>query len=157
MEDGLHHHMSHSQTLSEACASCISRRDFVAKSAGLAAVAAFFAACGGDGGITDPVVARKVKVSDFAGLATVGQLVLVDGQRAVKRTGTGTFAAYSRACTHEGTAVSVIGSGTGSIFTCPNHGARFDNDGHVTLGPAGRNLTVLAASYDAATDTLTIG
>jgi Rieske Fe-S protein len=157
MEESLHHDMNSSQELSEACASCISRRDFVAKTAGLAAVAAFFAACGGDGGITDPVVDKQVKVADFPGLATVGQLVLVDGERAVKRTGTATFAAYSRACTHAGTPVDVTGSGSSSAFICQNHGSRFDNDGHVTLGPAGRDLTVLATSYDAVTDTLTIG
>ena len=137
------------------CAACISRRNFVAKSAGLAAVAAFFAACGEGGGITEPVGATQVKVSNYPGLATLNKLVLIDGQRAAKRTGPAAFAAYSRACTHEGTAVNVTGQG--AAFECPNHGARFNNNGEVTLGPAQRNLTVLATAYDAATDMLTIG
>lgn len=140
------------------CASCISRRAFVAKTAGVAAVAAFFAACGETGGaITDPTGAVQVKVADFPGLANLNQLVLIDNQRAAKRTGTGAFAAYSRVCTHEGTPVNVIGAGASTSFECPNHGARFNNDGQVTLGPANRNLVVLTAAYNAATDTLTIG
>ena len=137
------------------CAACISRRNFVAKSAGLAAVAAFFAACGEGGGITDPIGPTQVKVSNYPGLATVNKLVLIDGQRAAKRTGATTFAAYSRACTHEGTAVNVTSQG--ASFECPNHGARFDNNGQVTLGPARQNLSVLTTSYDPATDMLTIG
>lgn len=138
-----------------ACAACISRRSFVARSAGLAAVAAFFAACGEGGGITDPTGSVQVKVADFPGLATVNRLVLIDGQRAAKRTGATTFAAYSRACTHERTAVDIVG--TGDSFECPNHGARFNNSGQVTLGPAQRNLAVLNTSYNSATDILTIG
>ena len=135
------------------CEDCVSRRKFLAEAGTLAAVAAFFAACVGDVGITDPTGTVQVKVSDFPGLATTNQLVLVDGSRAVKRTGATTFAAYSRACTHAGTRVNLSGTG----FLCPNHGARFDNNGNVTAGPAGRALTKLATSYDSATDTLTIG
>lgn len=138
---------------SHACVDCLSRRSFVARSAGLAAVAAFFAGCGESGGITDPTGQLVIKVDGFSDLATLDKLVLVDSQRAVKRTGPTTFAAFSRACTHEGTPVELSASG----FVCNNHGSRFDNDGQVTLGPATRRLTVLTTSYDAATDMLTIG
>lgn len=156
MEAGIHNDLRDMEARTDdTCAACISRRSFVAKSAGLAAVAAFFAACGEGGGITDPVGATQVKVSNYPGLATLNKLVLIDGQRAAKRTGPDTFAAYSRSCTHEGTAVNVVGQG--ASFECPNHGARFNNNGQVTLGPAERNLTVLTTSYDAATDMLTIG
>jgi Rieske Fe-S protein len=134
------------------CENCVSRRTFLAEAGALAAVAAFFAACG-DVGITDPTGTVVVTVSEFPGLATPNQLVLIDGSRAVKRTGATTFAAYSRACTHEGTRINLSGTG----FVCPNHGARFDNNGNVTAGPANRALTKLATSYDAATDKLTIG
>ena len=136
----------------QGCEHCVSRRAFLAEAGALAAVAAFFAACG-DIGITDPTGTVEVTVSQFPGLATTNQLVLIDGSRAAKRTGPATFAAYSRACTHEGTRINLSGSG----FLCPNHGARFDNNGNVTAGPAGRALTRLATSYDAATDKLTIG
>jgi len=46
-------------------------------------------------------------------------------------------------------------------FECPNHGSRFDSDGNVTRGPnaAGTvtKLPLLATSYNATTDILTIG
>jgi cytochrome b6-f complex iron-sulfur subunit len=139
--------------LSGACASCISRRAFLADSAALAAVAALFAACGGEGGITPPAGKVDIKVGDFPGLATNGTLVLVDSRRAAKRTGATTFVAWSRLCTHEGTPVDL----TGNAFVCANHGSRFDANGDVTLGPATQALGQLATSYDAASDTLTIG
>jgi cytochrome b6-f complex iron-sulfur subunit len=146
------------------CESCVSRRAFLAQSA-VAAASVALVACGdgqiGGPGITNPTAGKSIKVADFPGLATVGTLVSVDNQRAVKRTGTASFAAFSRACTHEGTAVNVVSGG--ATFLCPNHGSQFDNEGRPTVGPNGApastisRLTVLAASYDLATDTLTIG
>ena len=135
------------------CGSCISRRAFLADAATITALAALFAGCVADVGIADPSGQVKVKVADFAGLATLNQLVLIDSQRAAKRTGTSTFVAFSRACTHEGTRINLSGTG----FLCPNHGARFDNNGNVTVGPANRPLSQLTTGYDAVTDTLTIG
>ena len=135
-----------------ACASCISRRAFLADAATIAALTTLFAACG-DAPVAPPTGKVEVKVGDFPGLATMNQLVLVDDRRAAKRTGTSSFVAWSRLCTHEGTPVDVSGSG----FVCPNHGSRFDNNGQVTLGPASQALATLVTSYDAATDMLTIG
>jgi thiosulfate dehydrogenase [quinone] large subunit len=140
------------------CHSCVSRRAFLMQSALAAATAAFLAACGdgdigGGGAITDPASSTTITVSAFPGLATVGTVVLVDGSRAVKRTGATSFVAFSRACTHLGFPVDLLGSG----FLCNNHNSQFDNNGHVTAGPATRDLTQLAASYDPATDILTIG
>jgi Rieske Fe-S protein len=140
------------------CDGCLSRRAFLTQSAIAAATAAFLAACGdGDigagGAITDPANKTTFTVSAFPGLATVGTLILVDASRAVKRTGASTFIAFSRACTHQGFPVDLQGSG----FFCNNHGSQFDNNGNVTVGPATRNLTQLATSYDPATDVLTIG
>jgi hypothetical protein len=139
------------------CEGCVSRRAFLSQSAVAAATAAFLAACGdGDiGGVplTDPSTRTTITVATFPGLATVGTLVLIDSLRAVKRTGTATFAAFSRLCTHIGYPLRLSGSG----FFCDNHNSEFDNNGHVTVGPATRDLTKLATSYDPATDTLTIG
>jgi thiosulfate dehydrogenase [quinone] large subunit len=134
------------------CAGCVSRRAFLADAAQLAALAAVFAGCG-DPGITPPTGKVDVKVSNFPGLATTGQLVLIDERRAAKRTGVATFVAWSRFCTHEGTPVNISGAG----FLCPNHMSRFDNDGNVTVGPASQPLNQLATAYDSATDILTIG
>jgi cytochrome b6-f complex iron-sulfur subunit len=146
------------------CENCVSRRAFLAQSA-VAAASVALVACGdgqiGGPGITNPTTGKSIKVADFPGLATVGALVTIDGQRAVKRTGTATFAAFSRACTHEGTAVNVVSGG--ASFLCPNHLSRFDNDGNPTAGPNGTSastisrLSVLTTAYDPTTDTLTIG
>jgi Rieske Fe-S protein len=147
--------MSEAPTTSKplgACASCISRRAFLADAATVAALTALFAACG-ESPVEPPTGQVKIKVSAFPGLAANNQLVLIDDRRAAKRTGTGSFVAWSRLCTHEGTPVDVSGTG----FVCPNHGSRFDNNGQVTLGPATSALTQLVTSYDAATDMLTIG
>lgn len=155
MEAGIRDPLTESNLDERACAGCITRRSFVANSAALAAAAAFFTACG-DAGITGPVGIKEIKVGEFAGLATVGTMVLVDGVRAVKRTGTTTFAAFSRVCPHAGETVDLSGSG----FLCvspPGHGSRFDNNGTLTLGPANRDLTKLATTYDPTTDLLTIG
>jgi Rieske Fe-S protein len=139
------------------CVGCLSRRLFLTQSA-VAAAAAWLAACGdgqigGGGAITDPGTSTTITVSAFPGLATVGTLVLVDGLRAVKRTGASTFVAFSRACTHEGFPVTLSRSG----FFCNNHSSQFDNNGHVTVGPATRDLTKLVTAYDPVTDILTIG
>jgi Rieske Fe-S protein len=135
-----------------ACAGCISRRAFLADAATIAALTALFAACG-DSLVEPPAGKVDVKVSDFPGFVTLSQLVLVDGKRAAKRTGNGTFVAFSRLCTHEGTPVDLQGSG----FICFNHGSQFDNSGQVTVGPATQALATLPTSYDSTTDILTIG
>jgi nitrite reductase/ring-hydroxylating ferredoxin subunit len=140
-----------------ACQACVSRRRFLGQSALAAAAAAFLAACGdgqiGGGGVTGPIEPVSVTVADFPGLATVGTLANINAQIAAKRTGTDTFAAFSRSCTHEGTQIDLFQGG----FFCSNHLSQFDNDGHVTVGPATRDLDKLAVSYDPATDKLTIG
>jgi Rieske Fe-S protein len=121
------------------CENCVSRRAFLAQSA-VAAASVALVACGdgqiGGPGITNPTTGKSIK-------------------------GTATFAAFSRACTHEGTAVNVVSGG--ASFLCPNHLSRFDNDGNPTAGPNGTSastisrLSVLTTAYDPATDTLTIG
>jgi nitrite reductase/ring-hydroxylating ferredoxin subunit len=153
MEDRVHY----SGMTNERCGACLSRRKFLGQSALVAAGAALLAACGdgqiGGGGGTGPVTRVSVTVSTFPGLATVGKLVNLNAQIAAKRTDATTFAAFSRRCTHEGTQIDLFQTG----FLCSNHLSQFDNDGHVTVGPATRDLDKLATSYDPATDTLTIG
>ena len=137
------------------CDSCVSRRTFLGQSALAAATVAFLAACG-DGqigaGVTGPVASATVKVTDYPGLATTGVLVNINAQIAAKRTGASTFVAFSRSCTHQGTQLDLFQSG----FLCSNHQSQFDNDGRVTVGPAARDLDKLTATYDPATDRLTI-
>src|SRR4051812_44633756 len=123
--------------ISGACAGCISRRAFLADSAALAALATLAAAC------TDATSPRRfepltIKVGDFPELGTLNRFAKPDDFRVVKRTGTGTFVAFDRSCTHEFTPVDPTNDG--STFICPNHGSRFDNNGAVTLGPASAPL-----------------
>src|SRR3954469_16993557 len=124
--------------LAGACATCISRRAFLANAATIAALTTLFAACV-DSVVEPPIGKVDVKVADFPGLATMNKLVLVDSKRAAKRTGAGSFVAFSRLCTHEGTPVDLSGSG----FLCNNHGSQFDSNGQVTVGPATQPLPVL--------------
>ena len=132
------------------CVECVSRREFLARSAGGLALTVL-ASC------TDlPTIPQsprlEIVVGSHAGLATIGQLVKVGPSHAAKRTGTDTFEAFSMFCTHEGCATSI----NNQQFVCPCHGSKFDANGAVLVGPAGKALASLATSYNAATDTLTI-
>jgi len=149
------------------CEDCLSRRAFLTKSTlAVAGVAALTAGCGdgqiGGSGATGPLpTGLTLKVSTVPALATVGVLAYVptDARVAVKRTGPTTFLALSTTCTHEGTHLDIVNASLS--FECPNHGSRFDSDGNVTRGPnaAGTvtRLPILATSYNATTDILTIG
>jgi cytochrome b6-f complex iron-sulfur subunit len=139
---------------SMSCEECLDRRAFLASAA---AAAVLLTGCGdsGPGSITDPTNRVTITVSNFADLAVTGKLVAIDGQRVAKRTGASSFAAFSRACTHEGTQVQVVNAGV--RLHCPNHGSEFDANGAVLVGPASRSLVALSTSYDPQTDILTIG
>lgn len=148
-----------------ACESCVSRRDFLARVALVAGTLAVAAACGGAGGDATglgggplPGGPLTIKLSDYAGLANVGQPVeLRDSSGrgigvAAVRTGSDSFIALGMSCTHQGTKVNISGQG----FWCPNHGARFSNTGAVQQGPAQQPLYRYGTAYDASAGTLTI-
>ncbi|MEO7457949.1 MAG: Rieske (2Fe-2S) protein [Gemmatimonadaceae bacterium] len=141
----------------------MSRRDFLERVA-IVAGAIIAAGCGAAGDVTGvgsepiPGGALTAKLSDYTGLATVGQPVelknasgAASGVAAV-RLGPTSFLALGMSCTHEGTKVRI----TGTTFTCPNHGARFNTNGAVTLGPANRALAQRSVVYDDAAQTLTV-
>ena len=150
------------QNLFGGCDSCVTRRDFLGRVA-MVASAVIVAGCSvsdlTDVG-TGPIPGGSItfKSTDYAGLATTGQPVEVKTSTgansgiAVVRTSATTFLALSMACTHEGTKVNIVGK----IFDCPNHGARFNSTGGVTLGPANRALNQRTLAYDATTDTITV-
>ena len=157
------------EAISGACASCaarneddqpatLGRRQFLSASL-MAAAAAALAACSATG-MTDATspsnVGLSVKVSDYATLANVGGVALINASGspiAVVRTGTSTFVALSRVCPHQGSTVNAVTGG----FLCPNHGARFDQNGTWTGGQRTSNMRAYSTSYDAATGTITIG
>lgn len=151
------------ETLAGGCDGCVSRRDFLGR---VALVAGAFIASGCaatsdlTGVSTGPLAggAITIKLSDYAGLATVGQPVEIrtasgasSGVAAV-RTSASSFIALGMACTHEGTKVNIVGQ----TFDCPNHGARFNGTGAVTQGPANRALASRTVADDATAGTLTV-
>jgi cytochrome b6-f complex iron-sulfur subunit len=155
-------------TLSSRCGSCthtsaeargeaeIGRRDFLARSALLAAAAAL-AACGVGADTTAPNLGSdsSINVPDFASLSAVGgvALITVSGARlAIVRTGASSFAALSRICPHQGSVVNQSGAG----FLCPNHGAQFSSTGQWVGGQRTTNLHSYPTSYDPSTGILSI-
>lgn len=151
------------ELLSGGCGSCVSRRDFLGRVA-IVAGAIIAAGCGAGSDLTGlgsgplPGGSVTIQLSDYPGLATIGQPVEVRASSgaslgvAAVRTGTSSFLVLGMACTHDGTKVNI----QGQIFNCPNHGARFSNTGAVTNGPANRPLAQRAVAFDAAAQTLTI-
>lgn len=132
------------------CRDCLSRREFLARTAGGVALTAL-AAC-----MDSPTLPKsehlEIVVSDFPGLATPGLLVKVGPSHAAKRTGPDTFEAFSMFCTHQGCETFL----SSQKFVCPCHGSQFNSDGSVLQGPAQQALATLPTSYNAGTDTLTI-
>jgi Rieske Fe-S protein len=142
------------------CAECINRRQFLATT--VAGAAGLVVTGCGDGdlsGVTGPIVPLPsgpitITVGDHAGLATTGVLVMIQDAIGVKRTGPNTFDAFSLFCTHQGCRVTIT---TNTQLDCPCHFSRFDGDGAVVRGPAKDPLPRYTTSYNASTDTLTIG
>lgn len=142
------------------CEDCVSRRDFLAKSALAAAALVALDGCG-DGQIGPAAVALgaglTVKLADFPGLATVGTVVGITSERALVRTSATTFEALSRVCTHQGCLTDI----RNNRFECPCHGSIFAADGSVVRGPDIASppispLPKLAATFNPADGTVTV-
>ena len=83
------------------------------------------------------------------------RLINIDGkQLLVARIEQASFIVLSAVCTHMGCIVNY--SPAQADIECPCHGARFQLDGAVKLGPASSPLKKYTATYDAATDTVTV-
>ena len=136
----------------------IGRRTFLVQSGILAAVAAL-AACGASSdGTTAPTLPAnsQIDVASYPALANVGGVAMVSvsgAPIAIVRTSTTSFVALSRVCPHQGGIVQQ----SGSRFVCPVHGATFDLNGTWVGGQRTSSLHQYATTYDAASNTLTIG
>lgn len=136
----------------------IDRRDFVTRAAAAIAAVAL-AACGmSSESPTSPgtVSSTTLTLSNYPALDAVGGVATtrVDGiPLAIVRTGDASFAAFSRICPHQGGTINLVGS----RFQCPVHGATFDLSGQWIGGQRTTNMRQYPATYDAATDTLTVG
>lgn len=125
----------------------MTRKEFIER-VGIGASALLLPAC--LGGLSSCSGANAVPAAptnvDFTLEVSTGALAtkggyLINGGVIVARTLANQFIAVSAACTHEGTNVEFIGSG--SYFYCPRHGATYSTSGAVTGGPTSRSL----ASY----------
>jgi Rieske Fe-S protein len=73
----------------------------------------------------------------------VGSLTPIAEARALLLRDERGFFAFSTACTHLGCTLGT----DASPLECPCHGSRFNQQGQVTRGPAGRSLTPLELSF----------
>jgi Rieske Fe-S protein len=152
------------------CQNCLNRREFLAKSALVAAAFIVVDACG-DGQIGAPARTRAdggdpnipispavtVRLADVPALATVGTLVAIGNERAVVRTGASTFRGLSMICTHQQCDTEVHNN----RFECPCHGSTFAADGSVIHGPNVVSdpitpLRTLEVTFDATAGTITV-
>ena len=136
----------------------IGRRTFLVQAGILGAMAAL-AACGAssDGTTTPTVPANsQINLASYPALANVGGVAMVSvsgAPVAIVRTSTTSFIALSRVCPHQGGIVQQ----SGSRFVCPQHGATFDLNGTWIGGQRTSSLHQYATTYDATSNTLTIG
>lgn len=92
----------------------------------------------------------KVKVAD---VPVGGGVILKDAAYVVTQPTAGTFKAFSKICTHQGTVVNRIEKGA---IICPNHGSSFSvTDGSVVTGPATKALPETKVTLSG--DSLVIG
>lgn len=135
---------------------CVTRRQFMIQGA-VASIAIVLAGCGLNNGPTAPgSVNLTINIADYPPLANVGGVAYVDANGnplAVVRLDANAFDAFSRICPHQGGTINTSPGG----FTCPVHGARFDDTGHWVGGQPTTNLTSYPAQFDSAAGSLTIG
>ena len=153
-------------------ASVQTRRDFCVRTCqavSLLTLGAVIPACGGSS--TSPtnsapalptvggsLAGRTLTITVATGspLANVGGAAMVSastGTYLVARTSQSAVTAVTAVCTHEGCAVTGFDSGH---YVCPCHGSTFTTSGTVVQGPASSPLRQFPATFDAASNVVTI-
>ncbi len=129
----------------------ISRKDFLLSlGLGGASLMAVLASCKN----ADSVAPSGVSVDISTTIKNVGDYTYSSGviiARVSAGSTAASFVALSKACTHEGTAVTYQGNG---VFYCPNHGAQFSTTGSVTRGPASSSLSKYTVTITGSTLTI---
>ena len=134
----------------------IDRRDFVMRAAAALAAVALAGCAAGSTTSPDSVSSTTLNLSDYPALSSVGGVATVSVSGvplAIVRTGSTTFAAFSRICPHQGATIGVTSTG----FQCPQHGATFNKSGQWIGGQRTSNLTSYPVTYNATAGTLTVG
>jgi len=131
----------------------LTRRRF-AHAVALTGAAACVGCTASDGNLDVLSADHEVLLSEHAGLANVGESVLIDAGTlrpiAVTRIDAETFEVTGTECSHQNCGVTRSGGG----WRCPCHGAVFTLEGARTSGPAPQGLTVYDWMLDG--DVLTI-
>lgn len=131
----------------------LSRRSLLGASAVALVAAPCAAGLAGCGDATSPTLTRSVTVplADHPDLQTEGVWVRLrprdlpyDFSIYVRNEGGGVFRAASGYCDHESCDAGRSGSG----FRCPCHGASWDENGRLTLGPARGDLIAFDTEFD---------
>ena len=92
---------------------------------------------------TEPANNRQFNLGAPSQYAEGSRTLLKDVPALLVRSKAG-FTALSLACTHLGCTVEESPDG----YACPCHGSRYDSQGHVLRGPAGRELQRLRLETD---------
>ncbi|MFZ9503137.1 MAG: ubiquinol-cytochrome c reductase iron-sulfur subunit [Cyclobacteriaceae bacterium] len=90
-------------------------------------------------------ITLNIEESANAALKTVGGSIIKDNL-IIARTGTNTFVALSKSCTHAGVTVNYDHPNT--RFVCNAHGSVFSTTGSVLEGPANRALTKFKTEFN---------
>ena len=131
----------------------LSRRSMLGVSAAALLAGPCAAGLSGCGGATSPTLTQSVSVplADHPDLQNEGVWVRLsprdipyDFSIYVRNEGGGVYRAISGYCDHESCDASRNGAG----FRCPCHGAAWDQDGRLTLGPARRDLITFDTEFD---------
>lgn len=135
------------------------RRGFLEQSIQLGVLAVLAGACSDLGSITGPDLNNGqdvvVALVDYSALAQAGGIARISGVApplALVNEGNGVYSAFSLVCPHQAATLQI----SGSRFTCPAHGARFDANGQWTGGQRTSNLRQYPTTFDAGTATVTI-
>jgi cytochrome b6-f complex iron-sulfur subunit len=148
------------------------RRDFCVRTCqavSLLTLGAVIPACGGSSTspsnsapalptVAGSLAGRTLTINIAAGspLAAVGGAATVTvstGTYLVARTSQSAVTAVTAVCTHEGCAVTGFDS---AHYVCPCHGSTFTTSGAVVQGPASSPLRQFPATFDAASNVVTV-
>ncbi|MEP6781940.1 MAG: Rieske 2Fe-2S domain-containing protein [Gemmatimonadaceae bacterium] len=151
----------------------LTRREFLAATGVTMASCWFLQACSGDGPtsatITSAPTAGSVtfangivvldimRIPDLAADSGHTNISISDGDKhaelVVINVGDGVYRAFTSVCTHEGCTVSGYAN---KRMQCPCHGSEFDLTGQPVAGPAPTALRQYRATFNAATQTLSV-
>jgi Rieske Fe-S protein len=95
---------------------------------------------------------KTISLSDYPALQNVGGYDMITSKVILIRLTTSKFLAINIICTHKHCDVDFDGEN----FECPCHGSMYNKYGHVTHGPAVKNLKSYKTGYNSEKEEVTI-